>query len=179
MKPAILAIAFFLCIPAMAQDKADEKLDKNIKQQALCNTRIIEDAELRYNPVISDNTNIILPKGTKVYVYFGEDSYWFIRTDKYEGYVNERRLRVTTKMQWVKDLVYGKKDESDIKNPKVWIGMSKTSVLENLGEPELITVYGYSNSRYRGGGRSEAWFYEGKRLSFQNDILVSLKALGR
>lgn len=176
MKPAIFIIAALMCIPAIAQEEMARKIEKNLKQQALCRTRLIEDAELRYSPVISDNVNIVLPKGTKVYVYFGSGSYWFIKTDIYEGYVNERRLRVTNMMRWVKRDIYAQEaDDTSKKENKPYIGMTRAAARENYGDPDDI-------KKYLGGKlRSEAemWIFDNKSLYFQNGVLISYKYYGK
>ena len=167
MKAAIFIITVFIYIPAMTQEKAADKIERIIKQHAFCKTRVIEDAELRYSPLISDNTNITLPKGTKVYVFFAADSYWFIKTDVYEGYVNERRLRVTNKMRWVKRDLYGNKEDTNHRISKCWKGMSQELAREKLGEPNAI----YNHDDFWQKTQMELWVYDDKSLFFKNGIL--------
>jgi len=176
MKLAFIIITVLICLPGIAQVEVTKNLERNSSEQvALCKTKLTGDAEIRN---IWGDLITVLPKGTKVSVYTTENAYWLIKTSEIEGYTNERFLKVTNKMERVKNGVNtqentraeaNNQEEILQEETKLWRGMSKAMVRINLGEPNAVNKF-YS---YR-SGQTEAWYYDNKTLYFENGILMSL-----
>ena len=150
---------------------------------------VSKDAEVRNSPGILDDVIIVLPKGTKVGVYTRVKGYWLIKTSEIEGYTNEKYLKVTNKMERVKNDANAqdnakaeannqekliqeddKLKSAKIKDIKIWRGMTKATVRVSLGEPSAVNRFYSTRS-----GQTVQWFYDNKSLYFENGTLVSWK----
>ena len=175
MKFALFIITVLICTPSIAQVEVNKHLEKNSNGQvALCETKVSKDAEIIIIPGILDDAITILPKGTKVSVFTTANGYWLIKTSEIEGFINEKHLKVTNKMRWVKYDVNAqdnaKSDDAKIKENILWKGMSKATVRVSLGEPGAVNRF-YSTRN----GQTVQWFYDNKSLYFENGTLVSWK----
>lgn len=174
MKLVLFIITVVICIPSIAQVEENKNLEKiSNGQVALSETKVSKDAEIITIPGILDDAMTILPKGTEVSVFATANGYWLIKTPEIEGFINEKYLKVTNKMKRVKNDDYAQEnskiDDARIKENKIWTGMNKAQVRENIGEPNSINQYGYLR-----GMRTELWKYNGKSLYFENGVLAKL-----
>lgn len=180
MKLVIFIITVLICSSSIAQEEVNKNLERNNSGQVvLCKTKVTGDAEV--TNIWSDVITVI-PKGTKVSVYTTSEGFWSIKSSEIEGYINEKHLKVTNKMERVKNDVYNEDNTRAETNHqegflseenKVWRGMSKATVRENFGEPNDIKYYGSVPGNRQ--GQIELWIYDNKSLYFENGILVSKK----